>query len=47
VKLILCSGYLGDIDLNNEMNKKIDVFLQKPFDTNTLIAAIESVLINR
>ena len=46
VKLILCSGYLGDIDLNNEMNKKIDVFLQKPFDTNTLIAAIESVLIN-
>jgi len=46
LKIILCSGYLGDIDLNNEINQRIDVILQKPFDSNALIEAIESVLNN-
>lgn len=46
MKLIICSGYLGDIDLNSEINKKVNVVLQKPFDSNIIIAAIENALIS-
>ena len=46
MKFIICSGYLGDIDLKNEMNKHIEIVLLKPFDSNTLMEAIERALIS-
>ena len=44
IKIIICSGFLGDIDINDVVNLKIDDVLLKPFDSNTLLAAIEKVL---
>ena len=47
MKFIICSGYLGDIDFKNEINKQIEVVLLKPFDSNALMAAIESALMKQ
>lgn len=41
IKIIICSGYLGEIVKENAFNKKISEFLIKPFDINMLIEAIE------
>jgi len=45
-KIIICSGYFGNIDLNSASSKRIKEILLKPFDSNSLISAIEKVLIN-
>lgn len=44
IKIIICSGYFGDI--NNETNIKVNEVLLKPFDSNTLLEAINRNLLN-
>lgn len=39
IKIIMCSGYLGEMDLDNTL--KISEYLMKPFEINALIEAIE------
>lgn len=41
IKIIICTGYLEDMDRFNAMGSGICEFLLKPFDNNTLIKAIE------
>lgn len=41
MKIIICSGYLGEVSKWNELDRKICEFITKPFDINTLINAIE------
>jgi DNA-binding NtrC family response regulator len=41
MKIIICSGYLGEMDKENALSKRICEFLIKPFHINTLIETIE------
>lgn len=41
IKIILCSGYLGETEIDNAVYKKISKFLMKPFNIYELIEAIE------
>ena len=41
IKIIICTGYLEDVDRANGLGIGVCEFLLKPFDNNTLIKAIE------
>ena len=41
IKIIICTGYLEDMNGANILGSEICEFLIKPFDNNTLIQAIE------
>jgi len=45
MKIILCSGYLGDLDLSDVARKKGIYILLKPFDSYSLLDAIKRNLI--
>lgn len=45
IKIIMCSGYFGEVDRDDSLDKKISEFLIKPFDIKSLIKAIEKNLI--
>ena len=41
IKIIICTGYLEDMDRFDNIGKKICEFLLKPFDNETLLKAVE------
>jgi CheY-like chemotaxis protein len=44
IKIILCTGYSEDIDINTFKQMGISEILLKPFDNKTLLKAVESKL---
>ncbi len=44
IKVIYISGYMKDVILNLDMDKKQSVFMQKPFRPSDLLTAVESLL---
>jgi len=43
IKIIICTGYLENMDIFNDISAGICEFLLKPFDNNTFIKAIEKI----
>jgi DNA-binding response OmpR family regulator len=41
IKIIICTGYLGDVDIYKGIGIESCEYLLKPFDNSTLINAIE------
>ena len=41
VKIIICTGYIKEIEPENPRNNEVCEFLLKPFDINALIEAVE------